>query len=341
MIKRKTVFVVGAGASAEVGLPLGTGLMDDIANRLAIRFTPEPLFTGDPEILEAMQEQARRYGHHVNPYLDAAHTIHAAMPLALSIDNFIDAHRMNPQIEFCAKVAIVQSIIAAEDKSQIQIRPPESGSINFSGYRKNWLNSFFRLLSGGVSRYDVGSIFDDVSIICFNYDRCIEHFLFHSLMTFYTLPAKEAADVVATLRIYHPYGTIGPLSWQSELSAVGYGMSAQYPPLVDLFGRIKTFTQEFNDGEALSKMRNLCEEAEQVVFLGFAYHELNLKLLGPVDGIPKLLIGTRIGISDPNFAIVREQLHGIFPSGGWNSNDFTNDHCFEILERYSKVISHA
>ena len=40
MFKSKTVFIVGAGASAEVGLPVGSALKSDIANILQIEEAP-------------------------------------------------------------------------------------------------------------------------------------------------------------------------------------------------------------------------------------------------------------------------------------------------------------
>ena len=39
MFESKTVFVLGAGASHEVGLPVGSGLAEIISKKLDIRFT--------------------------------------------------------------------------------------------------------------------------------------------------------------------------------------------------------------------------------------------------------------------------------------------------------------
>lgn len=49
MFQRKTVFVVGAGASTEVGMPVGATLANIIATRLDIRFRNNGAYFGPGE----------------------------------------------------------------------------------------------------------------------------------------------------------------------------------------------------------------------------------------------------------------------------------------------------
>jgi hypothetical protein len=59
-----------------------------------------------------------------------------------------------------------------------------------------------------------------VSFIVFNYDRCLEQFLFHALQKLYGLESQEAFAMLTDLRIIHPYGADPPpLKW-SELRYV-------------------------------------------------------------------------------------------------------------------------
>jgi hypothetical protein len=50
-----------------------------------------------------------------------------------------------------------------------------------------------------------------VSFIVFNYDRCIEHFIFHAAQSYYGVDPGRAAQFVAAISFYHPYGSIAPL----------------------------------------------------------------------------------------------------------------------------------
>ena len=49
MFHRKTLFILGAGASAEIGLPVGGGLASVIASKMDVRFEMghRPIGTGD------------------------------------------------------------------------------------------------------------------------------------------------------------------------------------------------------------------------------------------------------------------------------------------------------
>jgi len=55
---------------------------------------------------------------------------------------------------------------------------------------------------------DLASMFDNISIICFNYDRCIEHYLYSALVAHYGITKPAAAKIMGKLRIHHPYGVI-------------------------------------------------------------------------------------------------------------------------------------
>ena len=56
----KTVFVIGAGASHEAGLPVGDDLKDRVSDLLHLRFIPaEGQTKGDKTIVKALRELGR------------------------------------------------------------------------------------------------------------------------------------------------------------------------------------------------------------------------------------------------------------------------------------------
>jgi hypothetical protein len=125
MFNKKTVVVIGAGASQEVKLPTGMDLKEQIATLLDIRFEDGlTKVSGDHIILEALRQHLRRPDGRpgdINPYLHAGWTIRDAMSQAISIDNFIDAHNGDEKIELCGKLATVRAILRAERSSSLYV----------------------------------------------------------------------------------------------------------------------------------------------------------------------------------------------------------------------------
>jgi len=57
-------------------------------------------------------------------------------------------------------------------------------------------------------------------------------------------------------------------------------------------------------------------DAERIFFLGFGYHDMNLKLFLPVTGtVRPMVLGTTVAISHSNQDRIRAALKSFFPSG--------------------------
>jgi hypothetical protein len=72
MFHRQTLFVVGAGASFELDLPLGTALAKSIKQKMDIRFGGpgnKPIGTGDMDLFENV---TKFYVESMNEFQDAA-----------------------------------------------------------------------------------------------------------------------------------------------------------------------------------------------------------------------------------------------------------------------------
>jgi hypothetical protein len=216
MFKSSTVFIVGAGASSEVGLPTGINLKSKIAEKLNIKydFTEYYPLSGDWVIAEALRHQVKNSENQrsgINPYLFEAWKIHDAMPQAGSIDTYLDVHRGNIKMELCGKLAITRSILEAEKKSSIFYDPSTQKRMAFPDLENTWFNNFWRILVEGISRSEIDNLFDNVSFISFNYDRCIEHFLLDAIKNYYVVTDQKAIELVGKINIFHPYGKVGTL----------------------------------------------------------------------------------------------------------------------------------
>ena len=282
---RNTVYIIGAGASFEADLPVGNSLKDEIARILKMEFEHGSFKDGNYELYQALRRHTNNNNTEVDEYLQACRHIRNNMPLAISIDNFIDSERGNEKLALCGKIGIVDSILKAEKRSKLYYdRYRGSRTINFSGLESAWYLPFFRTLTENCRAEDLAERFSSITLVIFNYDRCIEHFLHNALMTYYRLSEAEAAEVIASLTFIHPYGTVGSLQWQDRASStvMEYGGDIQTNQLIEYAQRIRTFTEgAHSDSMGILKSKMKC--AERIVFLGFAFHRLNMELLSLTD----------------------------------------------------------
>jgi hypothetical protein len=303
----KTVFVVGAGASEEVGIPSGRNFLDSISEKLNFQILHGSLVPGlgDEDILDAVQQYARdRAG--VNGYLAAARRIREGLPFSKSIDSFMDAHRDDEKIQLLGKLAIAKTVLEQEQRSCLHISGSASDFQDVTMLGASWFVWLARGLNEGARRDEIKRIFEKVSFIVFNYDRCVEHFLYNSLCRHYGIADGETKAVLDTLTILHPYGTIGRLPWQGS-GGLPFGFPVNRPNLLMMSGQIKTFTEQVEYSETLDAIKQQFSDAETLVFLGFSYQDLNMKVLDPGrECAVKNVFGTSFGISDHDREQIKE-----------------------------------
>lgn len=314
MFKRRTLFIVGAGASAEFKLPVGSDLARNIAQRtdLKIRRFSELESTGDHQIFYELQEKFR---HDVNLYLQACWRIRDGVQLSASIDDFLDIHASDLHLNIVGKLAIVRSILDAERHSRLYFeRSPDRTTIKVSSFEDTWLIKLIRMLGRGVAKEKIGSLFENVSFIVFNYDRCIEHCLLQSLQQLFSIEAQEAAEVMKSLSIIHPYGQVGDLRSRENPKGLPFGgEQSRSIDYLEIAKGIKTYTEQVGDVEELRPIHDEMNKAERIVFLGFAFHNQNLALIKPPTSMGrKEIFGTAFGMSASDVEVVQHQLLTFF-----------------------------
>lgn len=334
--------MVGAGASQEVGFPLGTTLAKSIGQRLIRRASDHTRQTSyDDEIL--FGQLRRRHSSELNEYFAAAQRITEGIRLANSIDDFLNIHSDDERIKTVGKAAIVRSIIEAERSSKLYVDQSNIyNKIDFGSVEDTWFVKLMRVLGPDVPVKHVEGLFDNVSFIVFNYDRCIEHFLFHALQAVYGIKAEEAKKIVADISIVHPYGTVG------ELEKVPFG-GDQYNE-ADYFGlasRIKTYTEQVEEGGIVEKMHSMMHSAQCIVFLGFSFAEQNMQLLRPVKKIErKPVFGTAYGLSTSDREVVTARIAGMMeplPQSTVAMNPLvaigSNIKCAQLFDEYARSLN--
>jgi hypothetical protein len=298
MFRRKTLFILGAGASQEAGLPVGTKLASYISDLLAFR-PPDP---GHPGQL-LLSQLHHKFPLQDNGYDRAAQLISGGVRLAKSIDDFMDRHSDKEPVQRVGKAAIVKSILDAESQSIFKTYQIMNSAM-LNDLDKTWYVKFFRMLGSDIKAQNVNQIFDNVSFIVFNYDRCLEYFLENALQVSYNIARDHAQSVIDDLNIIHPYGLIADLP-RSGRKGVAFGAtSADY---VSLSNNVKIYTELTASGEVTQAVADAMFKADQIAFLGFGYHEQNLTLLTPGDPLAsKPVYGTAKGWSDND----RDEIQG-------------------------------
>jgi hypothetical protein len=104
-----------------------------------------------------------------------------------------------------------------------------------------------------------------MSVISFNYDRSLEHFLVQAMCTYYTISEPEAEGILQKLGIFHPYGTVGP--WCEGCDHQPFGKVTNSPQeLLRLAQRIHTYTESSVHSE---EVKRTVSKAEVIIFLRF------------------------------------------------------------------------
>jgi hypothetical protein len=199
------------------------------------------------------------------------------------------------------------------------------------------------LLTENCSKENLSSRLKSVSLIIFNYDRCVEHFLYNALQNYYGIKPEEAANLISEMGIYHPYGVVGKLPWQD--GEIAFGAEIQPQKLLQVAQQIKTFAEGTDpESSEIISIRDSFVRANCIVFLGFAYHKLNMQLLmsnnptlDPMN--TKLCFGTAKGISTHDCAIIAKELETFFQSTIKMLQIRNELDCSQIFNEYWRSLS--
>lgn len=210
------------------------------------------------------------------------------------------------------------------------------------------------LLFDGVSKDQLGDVFTNLSIISFNYDRCLQQGLVLALHNLYHLDLSSCHDLVDKLEIVYPYGSLGPLNPRSTTEAIPFGVDMYKGLLFEKSKAIRTYTEQQKDISEISKIANFVNKSQNIVFLGCAFHPQNIKALtARSNSFNKTIIGTAFEISDDGVlqiaARVVDALYSLTEGNGSSESTASqfngtkiklrNDlKCFELMKEYRQFL---
>lgn len=296
---RKTLFVLGAGASKEFNLPLGIELRSHITHRLT-KF----IEGGDrSDDFTPLAVAIRELGEPWHELVKAANAIRKGIVFSDSIDDFLNETRDRPLIGRLAKIFIAACILNAEQQAPhflnftaSEPNIPEAHTA-FEAMRNTWIGQLFRGLRRGRLQAEAADVLKDCMFVVFNYDRCLEAYLHAALRDAFDLSSDDARRIVEAVPITHVYGSLG-----HPFGGVNYGdINAK---LGDVAKRIKTYSEDMEDDPVAKHIRSMLDQARQIVFLGYSFHPQGMDLL-PSDARLQLVRGFATGKGASNDAVNR------------------------------------
>lgn len=245
MITQPTVLILGAGASMHLDYPSGSDLKDEIVKKLtrnSSMYNELYKFILDVRPLDELRDGLKFSGSE-------------------SIDQFLE-HR--PELIEAGKLAIAYTLIPYENKNRL---------FETNG---NWYSHLFKNLNTSFDTFAKNKL----TIITFNYDRSLEQYLFIALKNTYGKTDVEVAEVINNLNFIHVYGQLCPLPWQNKSNSRQYDSK-----LNDVFiklsaEQIKIIHDNIEDSYEFTIAKESLAMAKKICFLGFGYHEINMKRLG-------------------------------------------------------------
>lgn len=256
MVSKPTVLIVGAGGSIPYGFPAGYTLKKEIITTLP-----------KPSSKNALRLRSLGYTD--------AQLSEFANELRLSGRNSIDAF-LEDREEFVTigKRAIACALIPHEHPETLFTRDPED----------NWYGYLFNQVTENLKQGAVAPL----TILTFNYDRSLDHFLYTSFAHSFNLAPDALRMKLRDLRIIHLHGFMGHL----PLYAPAGAPQREYVPRA-FKGSILAAAQdirivhEAGDSDPEFKAaRDALRGAENICVLGFGYSFTNVQ---------RLLIGNWIG----------------------------------------------
>ena len=335
MIRSPTLFIVGAGASTDFNFPIGSKLISQLYNCLKFENDTIGGVVGDQDLWQAIKELSKTDDGNLNDYFTVANELQVLSKGSVSsIDQLVHTHSSKPHLAEIAKLSIAKCILSREKDSALAIE--KSNDLKSNPLSKgNWIDTLCTYHFRENVSTSTESLFSNIAFVSFNYDRCIQQCLRRATANYFSLDDTSAIEICDKVQVLHPYGSLGRLPKQSAGGELCYGAKSNPSTLVAMGKQIRTFTEGARDSKFNIAVQTLIDWANVIVFLGFGYQGLNLKLLGNVNKIaqPKILYGTAYKMSKPNaeyaYRTVVDQFHA--PNARQFNTDLKAD---DLLKEY-------
>jgi hypothetical protein len=242
MIQPKTVFVLGAGASIDYGMPKTSDICHSVRALDLQGDRAAELFYVTNCGVQALAKFKRQF--EASPYR--------------SVDAFLEKRPDEPETQLVGKALIASAFMTR----QIGHRPAE---------KNDWIRMvILKMLDGAPAWPQFQN--NRVTFVTFNFDSVVEEVFTQSLPYSYPDVTTAAARTYITQRVLHVHGALPTLPGPESR-----GAHAAW--LKEAISKISVIHEPGSEKNRVAARRAI-HEADIVCFLGFGYHGENLKKLG-------------------------------------------------------------
>lgn len=307
----ETVIVVGAGASAHYGYPVGDGLINDIIQDIDVSnfHRGELPIVGNPQSTISVD----------TVYADLRKALKFYDPL--SIDTFLTRQkRQSSNLVDAGKIMIAYEILNSENPEYLH-----RFRYDDKEYKEVRTENWYKYLANHLlSEYEKsGEI--NTSIITFNYDVSLDFYLYSRFGKAGLLGKEDSENLLRKIseNYIHVYGQVDSYSWQGGTrpnddygNLSGRDAFVQAKILKDNIFVIGEDRKELSEIKA--KAKSFLHDAKRVLFLGFSFDEQNTDLLGleefAIDGVrmhrlPKFYYTNYTGNHNEGSEIIRQKIN--------------------------------
>ena len=267
MLERKTVLVLGAGASMPYGFPSGVELRRQILAQSVIDSRGVALLENQLDAMhtdnlpDAVREHRLKF-QDPSARIGRFHRAFGESEV-YSIDAFL-AFRL--EFEDIGKLCIAEVLAPIENSTRLRNSDPKEA----------WYQKLWNRMSAGLGDCEASNL----TIVTLNYDRSFEEYFTSSASSLYGWGKHEARKKVANLiPVHHVHGALG--NWPTD--EYGYLRRSNGQAVPDAAFRGAQGIRVLHEGGSYKAATWALREARVIAFLGFSYHRMVLENLFPSD----------------------------------------------------------
>ncbi|WP_430973147.1 SIR2 family protein [Sunxiuqinia rutila] len=251
----KTVFILGAGASAPYKFPSGVTLVDLIIDEL------EKIFTRTQRQKSLLGRLLEKEGQ-LDLNLISSFKSCLFESQAYSIDAFLSRRREFREIgkQLIASILLEYEKHCLDNRYLFRPEKPE----------EHWYRYFFNEIKDQLDY--------DFRIYTFNYERSLEYFLVQTFRNYLNLTDEQIWERLKRMNITHLHGSLKGIETLNDLKNFDFGNTSkitEYSHLEILSDRIEVIYEVAES--KFDELREDMKKAKNIVFIGFGFDRTNMQ----------------------------------------------------------------
>jgi hypothetical protein len=251
-----TTFLLGAGASCDYGMPLGSKLKSDILELWREGTNPHVGVADKGKMHLLFLSEHPQFAEFGRRFQESG---------LASIDKFLS---MNSEFTEIGKLAIATVLLEAEKGCSIA---PNVVIPSF------WIDILWDKLTDEIGSFQEFS-FSNIAFVTFNYDRLLEVYLLRRMKGAFGISDEQAYEKLQSLSLVHVYGQLGSLK-EGDRHFIPFGHGPRRDFCLTASECLQVIPEHRDESESIDAARAYLNRADTICILGFGFDALNMKRL--------------------------------------------------------------